>query len=118
MHRAIMCLTAVATTAVAAPAQTAPADANIRCFLVSNMFAKAAKDAKGQQIAAFVRFYNLGQMQAKLSPAQIKAQVAVIGKSISPASAADIMNSCAGDLEGADKAIEAIGQQLQAQARK
>jgi hypothetical protein len=111
-------IAALSTFGLASPSAAAPADANVRCFLVSNLFAKAAKDAKGQQIAAFVRFYNLGQMQAKLSPAQIKTQIVAVGKTLTDASAATAMNACASDLEAADKAIEAIGQQLRQQGVK
>jgi hypothetical protein len=111
-HLVINAVAGIAALGASAPALSAPGDANVRCFLVSNIFAKAAKDAKGQQVAAFVRFYNLGQMQAKLSPAQIKAQIVTVGKTLTDKSAAEAMNACARNLEAADKSIETIGQQL------
>jgi NADH/NAD ratio-sensing transcriptional regulator Rex len=111
-------IAAIALLATGTVANAAPATENIRCFLVSNVFAKAAKDAKGQQVAAFVRFYNLGQMQAKLSTAEIKAAVVTVGKTIDQKKAADVMNGCAKALETADRSIEAIGQQVRQQVRK
>ena len=115
MRSKILIPLAAALLGLDAAADAAPATENIRCFLVSNVFAKGAKDARGQQIAAFVRFYNLGQMQAKLSPAEIKDQVIAVSKGIDPKAAAAAMNACAKGLEAADKSIEAIGAQVRQQ---
>ena len=104
---------AAALAGLANPAWAAPNIEDMRCFMVSNAFANSAKDAKGKQVAAFVRFYSLGKIQASVAPSEMKAAIVQAGKTLTIASAPGIMTTCAANLAAAERAINAVGQQLQ-----
>ena len=83
---------------VAARAQ-ATADPDVRCMLVSNVFAEKETDPKKKQVAIISVAYYLGRIDAKLSPAQFRTAVVAVGKEPLGAQIAQTMTNCARGLQ-------------------
>ncbi len=83
----------------AALAQTPTADPDVRCLLVSNVFAEKEPDAKKKQVAILSVTYYLGRVDAKLSPAQFRSAVVAVGKEPLGKDIATTMTNCARALQ-------------------
>ena len=106
--------TAFAAVAVAITATPASAQAlnDVRCLLVSNLFAKGAKDPKQRTIAEVSKYYYLGRIQGRMNAAQLKAQALAQAKSLTPATAGTAMTACAKQLQAAARSVEATMKQV------
>ena len=97
-------------------AATSPANAqalnDVRCLLVSNLFAKAGKDPKQKTIAEVSKYYYLGRIQGRLSPAQLKTQALAQAKMLTPATASTAMGACAKQLQASARSVEATLKQV------
>lgn len=80
-------------------AQAQTADPDVRCMLVSNVFAEKEPDAKKKQVAILSVTYYLGRIDAKLSPAQFRAAVIAVGKEPLGKDIAQTMTACAKGLQ-------------------
>jgi hypothetical protein len=116
--RSYFLLPAIAFAAViaAAPAFAQDAAADVRCLLVSNAFAGAEKDEGRKQLAILSAHFYLGRIDARLNPAQLKAQVVAVAKTLSPPTMAATMNSCAQRLREKQMVMQTIGKEITASA--
>lgn len=117
-HRHAFAAIALAAAAFGAPLSAQDASSDVKCFMASNVFAKAAPDDKGRQAAVRTRFYYLGRVEARLTKTQLKAALAAQGKTFDMATAATTMNACVERLDASARAIQAIGQELSKTAGK
>jgi hypothetical protein len=94
------------TTAAAASAQNAT---DARCILLSNAYAKAAKDANAQKLAEATFYFYLGRIGAQTTPAQLKALFDQQSKGLTDATAGGLMDSCAKELQARVQLINSVG---------
>lgn len=105
-------LPAVLALIVAAPAPAAPAKApnrDVRCLMLSNLFAKAAPDAKGKEAAGQARLFYLGRVSSRFSQTQLESAMGAEASAIAPAKVGAEMNTCFASVRAAAAAIEAAG---------
>lgn len=76
----------------AAAAQTAT---EARCIILSNAFAKQAKDADAQKLAEASLYFYLGRIAGQPTTAQMKAVMDQQAKTITRANAGPLMRDCA-----------------------
>ena len=95
----------VVTTASPASAQSVPDD--VRCFLLSNGFAKQATDPKARQVAVASLTFYLGRLDGKADAATIANTVRREGPAIDPKSAGAQMIACASRMAHAEQSIQA-----------
>jgi hypothetical protein len=88
----------------AAPASAAPAE-DVRCFMLSNLFAQKAATDQAKKLAHSSAFYYLGRLQG-MGDADLRRLIAEQQKQITPASASRDMLACA-------RAVTASGQRIQ-----
>jgi hypothetical protein len=90
-----------------AHAQTVPDD--VRCLLLSNMFAKSASDARGKEAGAKTLLYFLGRLDARANEQTITAAMRAQGATINARTAATEMSACAARMQRAQQMIQAAG---------
>src|SRR4051794_23763230 len=100
---AIAVAAALLVTTAPAAAQSA---SDATCILVSNAFAKAAKDPKQQQVAQATSYFYLGRIGDAMTAPRLKTLFDTQAKTITEANAGNLMNACV-------KAIETKVQMLQ-----
>lgn len=83
---------ALLATSGAASAQSAN---DARCILLSSAFAKESKDATAQKVAEATFYFYLGRISAQESAAQLKTLFEQQGKTLTDATAGNLMDSCA-----------------------
>ena len=90
--------------AIAAPvsAQSVPDD--MRCFILSNFFAKSDKDPKRQVLAAQSSMFYLGRLDGR---ADAKAITTGLHSQIEPKTAGPLMTACAQHLGHSEQAMQA-----------
>ena len=86
-------------------------------MMVSNLFAKGAKEAKAKEVASSAMLFYGGRVSA-YSNAQIEAGMVSQSKQLSPATASAAMNECAQAMNRALQKIQGVGQKIQASAPK
>ena len=101
-------LVALAGAAHAEP----PVNENIRCIMLSNLYANGAKDEHLREIASDSRFFYLGRIADSMTEAQIKAAAIAEGKTISNANAGAEMNRCAEPMIARAKLMSAVSASL------
>src|SRR6201995_2469031 len=74
-----------------AAAQSAP---DVKCLILSNIFAKATKEAKSQKAAEASLYFYLGRVTSTASPAQLKAALEAQSRTIDDKTAGEQMNGC------------------------
>lgn len=77
----------------------ATADPDVRCMLVSNVFAEKETDPKKKQVAIIAVAYYLGRIDVRLQPAQFRTAVIAVGKEPLGKDIAQIMTNCARGLQ-------------------
>ena len=105
-------LTLVAATSALiwiAPVSAQGPDNDVRCLTTSKFFAATEKDPQKKQLAVASAFFFLGRIDARLSPAQIKAQLVAPGALIKQSEAGSIMNACAKKVQVTQRSLQAIG---------
>lgn len=100
--------------AAEAPAQGM--DTNVRCLLVSNAFANAAKDAKAKEVANAAKLFYGGRVSTLPGP-QLQASLVAQQKQLTPANVGTTMTACAQNMDRALKTIQAAGQRIQQSRR-
>lgn len=106
MRNSVRVALIVAGVTLAAGPASAQAVNDVRCLLVSNLFAKAAKDPKAKALAEATKYYFLGKLQGRISSAQLRTQAVAEAKSITPKGAGPVMNACAKQLQGTVISVE------------
>lgn len=105
--------------ALAGPAHAAsPGNDNIRCMMLSNLFANGVKDAHLREIASEARFYYLGRIADAMTDTQIESALVAAGKTISNASAGAEMTRCAQPMIARAKEMSTISNDLAQHAPK
>jgi hypothetical protein len=97
---------ALVMTSGAATAQSAT-DAG--CILVSNAFAKDAKDPKAQQAAQAALYFYLGRVSDSTSAAQLKALFEAQSKTINETNAGPMMNKCVQAIQSKFQLLQSLG---------
>ena len=90
----------------AALAQSSAAT-DVRCLLLSNGFAGAAKEAKVKEIAAAAKIFYLGRV-SMLSPSQLQAAKRSLPKQLDAGTAGQLMNQCAQQMQTTGKNVESV----------
>ncbi len=103
---------AVAATPAALGAQGGGDD--VRCLMVSNIFAKSTKEPKAKQIAQSAKLFYGGRA-SQLAAADLEAAMVAQKDRIAAANAGALMNACAQAMDQSLKIIQSTGQKLQAQ---
>lgn len=87
-----------------------------RCVILSNVFAKAAKDPQAQKMAEASMYFYLGRM-GSASSAQLKSMFDAQSKTITDANAGTLMGECVKALQSEMQQIQTIAGQSQPAAR-
>jgi hypothetical protein len=102
---------------LAAPALAQTTDQDVRCVMAGNVFGATEKDPGRKQLALATALFFAGRVDARLTPAQMKAAVAAQGKALTTANAPGVMTECAKQFQAKERAMQTIGQQV-AQAQR
>ena len=105
-------LVAAVLLTAAAPAAAQPADQDVRCVLAGNAFGATEKDPARKQLALATALFFGGRVDARLSPAQMKAAVTVQGRALTTARLPETMTACAAQFQAKERAMQAIGQEV------
>lgn len=93
--------------ALASPASAQVVDSDVRCFLLSNAFAKQASDDKARSVAAASLAFYLGRLDGKTTAPGIAAAIRRDGPMIDPKTAGAQMSACAAHMTRLEQAIQA-----------
>lgn len=93
-------------TSGAAAAQSAN---DARCLLLSNAFAKQAKDAQAQKLAEASLYFYLGRIATGETAAKMKALFDAQTKTITDANAGNLMNECVKDFQSKMDLVGSLG---------
>lgn len=96
--------------AAPAPAQT-PSD--VRCLMVSNLFANSGQGAKVTEMAEAGKYFYLGLVQGRFTDPQLKAAIAAELKSLEGVQAGPIMRQCMQRVVTKATGFEALRRQAQ-----
>jgi hypothetical protein len=99
-----------------APALAQERQNDARCFLVSNLFARSAPDAKAKEVARNSTFFFLGRLPT--AEAQIQAEIAAQARAVTTQNAGPTMQACARVMLAKQAEVNAIGQRLRQPNRK
>ncbi|QJU58702.1 hypothetical protein HL653_13825 [Sphingomonas sp. AP4-R1] len=103
---------------LAAPAFAQDAASDVRCMMVANAFATTEKDEPKKRFAIESAQYYFGRVDARLTPAQLKAQVMTIAKTLTPPMMAPAMNACVQRVQQRRAMMQQIGKEMTAAAAK
>jgi hypothetical protein len=109
--RIILVALAAAAGIGSTPAAAQSASNDIRCLIVSNLFAKGAKQEKAKALASSARLFYGGRVSA-LPAGQIQAGMLEQQKQLTVASSGPTMNACARGMDEALKKIQNVGHKL------
>jgi hypothetical protein len=93
--------------ALPASAQTVPED--VRCLMLSNLFAKAAANDQAKQLAGKSLAFYLGRLDGRATPEALAAAMRAQAPTIDPKGAGPAMNACAARLARAEQSVQAAG---------
>jgi len=82
-----------------------------RCILLSNVFAKEAKDPGAQKIAEAALYFYLGRISPNETSAQMKALFDQQSKTITDANAGALMGECVKVVQTKVQLIQTLAQQ-------
>jgi len=108
-QKVVMIGVALAALAYAAPAAAQSVDADVRCLLAANFFARAEKDPAKRQLSSAASVFYLGRLDARISNEQLKAAVQAQAKTMQASSLGPTMTACAKHLTEKGLAIRAFG---------
>lgn len=96
--------------ALPASAQTVPED--VRCVLLSNLYAKQATDDHGRQLASQTLAFYLGRLDGRANQQALATALRNQAPTIDPKTAGPAMNTCALRLASAEQGIQAAGRTI------
>jgi hypothetical protein len=102
----IAALTSPAPLLAAPPAPSA-LGSDIRCFLLSNAYAKSATDPKARSAAAATLTFYLGRLDGRATPQVIASTMRSTGTTIDPKTAGAQMSGCAQQMARSEQSIQA-----------
>lgn len=100
---------AMSTCVWIGPANAQGTDPDVRCMTVSKFFAKFEKDPARKQLSVASAFFFLGRIDARLSPDQLKAQIAAPGVTIKKTEASQLMTGCARKVQSTQQSLMNMG---------
>lgn len=103
---------AMSIFAWAGPAGAQAVDPDVRCLTVSKFFAATEKDPGRKQLAIASAFFFLGRIDARLSPAQLKAKLGNPSALIQQKDAGQLMTACAKRVQISQQALMTMGRAL------
>jgi len=106
----LLAVLSVASFATAASAQSVGED--VRCLMLSNVFARAAKDDKGREVAVRSALFYLGRINGRSDIRDLPGETRRAGSSIDAKVAGVQMDACVGRLNRAEQDFKAIGNSL------
>ena len=106
--------TVLLTTSDAALAQSAT---DVGCLLVSNVFAKSAKDSNAQKLAEASLYFYLGRISDRTSATQLKTLFEQQAKTINDANAGTLMNACVKSFESKMNLVQSVSPQAPQQTQ-
>jgi hypothetical protein len=92
---------------VPAPLMAQATASDVKCLLVSNAFAKAAKEAKAKQLAQTAMLFYGARVSA-LPTARMRETLLAQRKLITPANAGTTMTACARSMEGSLRNLQTV----------
>lgn len=107
-------LAAIAGSLTASAATAQVADQDMKCLLAANAFSSQEKDPQKKQLAMAAGMFFSGRVDARLSPAQIKAQILTLNKTLKPADLGPLMDGCARQFIAKQQALQTIGKSIAA----
>ncbi|WP_404713242.1 hypothetical protein [Sphingomonas sp. MMS24-J13] len=96
----------------AAPVGAQAIDADIKCMLASDVFARNEKDPGRKQLAVVSGLFFFGRIDGRLAAPQIKAQLLAAQRGIKPTDLPPIMNDCVKRFQSRELALQAIGKSI------
>ena len=96
--------------AIAAPASAQSVNDDMRCFILSNFFAKSDKDPKRRMLAVESAIFFLGRLDGRAAPGAV---ISGLHSQIDPKTAGPLMTACAQHLGHAEQTMQAT---IQSQA--
>jgi hypothetical protein len=90
-----------------AQAQTVPDD--VRCLLLSNMFAKQGGNERGRQVAAQSLLFFAGRLDARANTQAVTAAMRAQRSAIDAKTASTGMSACAVRVQRAQQMLQAAG---------
>jgi hypothetical protein len=93
---------------LAAPALAQSVPDDVRCLMLSNVFAKKAKEARGREAAAQALLFYVGRLDGRADPHAITAAMRAQGR-IDEHTASTEMGACAKRVFQAEQTIQALG---------
>ena len=109
-------LIALAFGTTAAPSFAQEAASDVRCMLVSNVFANSDKNSQAKQIASAAVLFYSGRVSA-LPAATTQAALAAEAKQVTAANAAPTMHECAQRMSEGLKALQTMGEKVEQEKR-
>ena len=101
------CLLAATAGLLPAPASAQTSADDVRCFLLSNVFARQAKEPKAQQLAAASVTFFMGRLDGRLNAASLLDIARRESHAIDPKTASDQMRACVGRLARSQQSLQA-----------
>jgi hypothetical protein len=94
---------------VVSPASAQTVSEDVRCMLLSNIFANGASDEKARNAAGQNLAFYIGRLDGRADPQVIATAMRVQASSIDPKTSGPAMDACASRLARAAQSIQAIG---------
>lgn len=107
----ISCL-ATGLALIASGPAAAQATNDVKCLMASNLFSKTAKEPKARAIAEAAKYFYLGRVSGRVSEQQLRAQMQSQSKTITRATAGNVMNACIRQMQSGAAMIERVGRAL------
>ena len=101
---------ACAGLALAAPVAAQTIDQDVKCMMVSNVFATQEKDPQRKQVAQASALYYFGRVDARLPVGQLQAKILALRSSLTKDNIGPTMNGCAKQLTDRQRALQAVAQ--------
>ena len=109
--RSVLLVALVAGAVGAAPARAQSIN-DVRCVLVSNAFAKSAKDQNAKRMAEGSLYFYFGRIAGRLNDAQLRSQFLAQQKTLTARNATATMQACFANAQRSVKAAMNVAQQL------
>ena len=98
-----------ATLLVTSGAAAAQSASDAGCILVSNAFARGAKEADQQKTAEATLYFYLGRVSDTMTATQLKALFDQQSKTLTDATAGNVMNNCVKAIQTKLQLLQSIG---------
>lgn len=104
----------LASALLPSPAAAQSIDEDIRCMVLSNVFAKGAKDAVPREAAANSLLYYLGRVAARVPATELKSRYLAQVGALQGQALDLLMNSCFKQFRAQERAITSMSQEAAA----